>query len=77
MAATTSGGLVKTSFSLLPSQLDRLRVIARDRSTVWAKVSISDVAREAIETGLDSMSQDDNIGIDASANVEEDIEVPA
>lgn len=71
MAATTSGGLVKTSFSLLPAQLERLKIIAQDRSTVWAKVSISDVAREAIEVGLDSISQVPDIGINASGTVDE------
>lgn len=50
MAAETSGGLIKSSFTIHPDQLARLDRVARDRH-----ISKSLILREALEKELDRL----------------------
>lgn len=50
MAAETSGGLIKSSFTIHPDQLARLDKVARERH-----ISKSLILREALEKELDRL----------------------
>lgn len=50
MASLTTGGLVKTSFTVDPGQLDRMARIAKQRGTTKSLI-----LREALEKELDRL----------------------
>lgn len=52
MAAETSGGLIKSSFTVHPDQLARLDKVSRERH-----ISKSVILREAIEEKLDRLER--------------------
>lgn len=56
------------SLILTKEQARRLRAIATLRTTEYQRVSLSDVAREIVALGLDSISGERNIGIGATVH---------
>jgi predicted transcriptional regulator len=52
MAAETSGGLIKSSFTVHPDQLARLERVSRER-----RISKSVILREAIDEKLDRLER--------------------
>lgn len=67
MALREDGDLAALSLVLTREQAGRLRSLATARSSKHRKVSISDVAREVVEAGLELVFRAPNTGIDGTA----------
>ncbi|MGI8405127.1 MAG: hypothetical protein ACR2OE_10280 [Thermomicrobiales bacterium] len=68
MATAPDGDLKSVSLVLTKDQIQRMNALLKSRKTSFSRISKSDIAREVVEVGLDTICFDRNTENHASVS---------